>query len=359
MTNPQEKVLTLKNNGNINRRDARSLLGALGQRSVFSRLFFGNPFERLSDREGGILTAVYLIGAILVSVLLGVRFDGFFDVHLVTSSLQWYRAALDQIGAWLIPGLCLWGVARVAGRQGRLLDFLFLAAIARSPIVILGALFGAVENLSMVGFLGNPTVERVIYAVFAFIVAIILLVWFIVWLYRGFRTSSGLKKRRLVVTFVIGITLAEILSKIAAIGTQTALAQTQASTERDIDAAELVGDTPIEKAQYAVELWNSSSYAKLQNTFDQKMKSSMGVFQLALVSEVQKLASGELLKVDEIHHRQYRQHQIVDFECTFKRARKVLRIVLGSSGQISGFWILDPRQSTELPNEDKQDINFR
>jgi hypothetical protein len=211
--NPTERVRGLVRAGAVGPDEGRRLLAALGQggeappRSTAWLLV--NPFDRFG---GGVAAAAGLVvGALgMGSTRLGVRFDGFLDLHVNRAHVASLRVALvEQLVSWLLPALLFWAYARTVSRHARPIDFLGMTGLARLPFVLAA---GPIALLS-------PDVTRLPLQVSPALLAIALLgaaalAWTVTLLYQGFKSASGLRGTRLVAGFLTMVLASEAASKL-------------------------------------------------------------------------------------------------------------------------------------------------
>lgn len=95
------------------------------------------------------------------------------------------------------------------GRQGRWVDCLNAVGIARVPLVVIGALAGALRG----PLLDAPEGPDVLVVVFA-MTTLVMVAWFFTLLVTGFRAISGLRGARLVLTSIGVLFFAVLTSKL-------------------------------------------------------------------------------------------------------------------------------------------------
>lgn len=189
-----------------------------------------NPFERFPERTlliWGILSLV--IGSVIAFAVHG-KFDGVLDLHF-GPDVQWYGPFLDNlinIFSLLIP---LMIVGRIVNDKTRIIDVLTTILVARMPyyLLVLFNINNFMEDLTnqmMSQFAGTVPgknfevdkiaigpLEMLLFIMFA-ILSILVLIWMITLLYRGFKTATNLKSAPHIVMFSVAIIVAEIISKI-------------------------------------------------------------------------------------------------------------------------------------------------
>lgn len=187
---------------------------------------FLNPFEKYNEKK------LLLIGGIatLAGGFLSYAFTGCFDAALHLSyvnvvSIQ--QAFSDTLLICLALFLCLFGVGKIINRKTRPIDILNTVLIARIPQYLL--LFANIGHFmeytqeTLLKFAGpenltvaNPDIPLgtfIVILVFAF-VSILLLIWFIVLLYQGFKVAVNTKTTAHKFYFAGALILGDILSRI-------------------------------------------------------------------------------------------------------------------------------------------------
>jgi hypothetical protein len=214
MTKPHEQqVLDMVRAGTITDVEGQKLIDALrGKPAVWELLF--NPFDHLPTKWMWTAGAVIVLAGVVVS-LLGIRFDGALDLHQVEIPSTPGLAVFDMANAVLTTATVMWLASLLVARQGRLVDFGLSVAIARFPLVAAGALLhftlpSPTELIARVT--ANPPDLGLILLTVG--VSLPPLVWFIALLFRGFKTSSGLKGPKVGVAFTIALLASEVVSKL-------------------------------------------------------------------------------------------------------------------------------------------------
>jgi len=192
-----------------------------------------NPFYYLA---GGPALGIGL-ALILLSALLGffgnTHFDGVLDSHTGRAAPLWVFLA-EGLVDWLVLALPLYLAGRLLSRsQGlRAVDVFGTQALARAPylLVALATLLPGyqrtvarvIENLPRIfdrsGAPPTPLIEHGgDFAVFLVVTVfgVLMLVWMVALMYRSYALSCNIKGARAVVSFIVSILIAEVLSKLA------------------------------------------------------------------------------------------------------------------------------------------------
>jgi Yip1 domain len=207
MSSPEERIEALRRAGVVAPGQAHTLLGAIGAGpDPWWKIVF-DPFARHGGERAAAFGVVVSLAGLAASRL-GIRFNGFFDMHLAGAAPAWKVALVDQLVAFPLGALVFWAVARIAGGRGRIVDDVGVVGVARFPTVLTGLAAWAV----MGGSPGPLTGLRVILLVVPVLIG---LGWTIALLYTGHANASGLRGPRLGLSLFAALVAAEIASKVA------------------------------------------------------------------------------------------------------------------------------------------------
>lgn len=217
-TTSDNKVAELLREGKISPAEAERLRRAMGDRRPPSRwALLLDPLPVLPARAAVALALVVAAACVTLSIATGIRFDGALDVHLgAASSARPATALVDLAVAWPLTALILWGGGRLAGGRGRLADVLVALGVAR-----VASLVSALLTVALTPVLLGPGAEVIrdgqpTTGVLILGLAMLPLVGWTVWLfYTAYRHATGLAGKRAAISFVVAITVAEIVSKAA------------------------------------------------------------------------------------------------------------------------------------------------
>jgi len=204
MSSPEERIRELVRTRGLDQADAEGLLAAVRPPPRESK----NPFERWSGEVTSVAGAL-VAGAALATSRLGVRYDGALDLHVVPAAVPLKTALLDQLVAFPLTALVLWGVAKALSRGVRFIDVLGVAGVARLPLVLLAA------PLTWL----TPHVPRepgqASAALFAVLgLALVGIGAHITLLVLGFRATTAARGGRLAGAFVGALVAAEVVTKV-------------------------------------------------------------------------------------------------------------------------------------------------
>ena len=173
-----------------------------------------NPFEKIAGWQALIYGLIIACLSGWIGKQAGLMFDGAIDAHF-GNEVSYYQAFMMLF----IDIACVGAVMYLAGllvtRNFRFIDLLGTMTLARAPYLVLSlsGLFVTIPETAEL--LANP------YQVFTnpgFLVFIILtfpvLVWVIALMYNAWKVSTGAKGSKMIITFIAGLFVAEVISKI-------------------------------------------------------------------------------------------------------------------------------------------------
>lgn len=186
-----------------------------------------NPFQLVA---GG--PALFSgIGVLLFTGLLAApthtHFDGVLDTH-VGFPAPLFVFLTEGIINWLCLAAVLWvgGVCLKGWKSFRALDLFGTQALARWPFLLTAVVCflppfrGMTEKLHQAAVTGSLTIPQASSAewigfTFVTLIMIAVTVWFVALAWKSFRISCDLRGGKAVATFIVGIIVAEALSKFA------------------------------------------------------------------------------------------------------------------------------------------------
>lgn len=175
-----------------------------------------NPFSKIAGWQAFALGLVFVLITGLLGAYANIAYDGVIDVHLTESLTvkdSFVILAIDivsAVGVFFIAGL-------VISRHVRFVDILGTMILARAPLIILSMIGLFIEplSLSVDEILDNPmALFRNTGIILFSVICIPILIWFITLMFNAFKVSSGAKGAKLIMAFIIGLIIAEIISKI-------------------------------------------------------------------------------------------------------------------------------------------------
>ena len=182
-----------------------------------------NPLAVLGKRSGLIVAMLVVIVLTAVAYWGGVHLDGALDLHINPVRPSLAMVAIESLSAWLCLGLLLFAASKVFGGNGGVTGHLASAGLARFPYIISAVIssrqFLGGAMLAVVDVRGKEIVvhpeQMMTPAVIAGLLAVVALtIWSVAMLYCGYRETARTEGAKTVVSFIIGLVVAEIVSKI-------------------------------------------------------------------------------------------------------------------------------------------------
>jgi hypothetical protein len=185
--------------------------------------WFFNPFKFVA----GYTALLSGLGIILLSAFVGslsnTHFDGVLDVHIGLEANLWLFFAEGLIN-WICLSVPLFFFGLIVSRSSfRAIDIFGTQALARWPYLITALAMLPDANRRIGEYLmaqvtqTTPTVtvnyiDALIFA-FAVILTVLMAVWMVALMYRAYAVSCNVKGAKPIITFIVSLIGAEVLSK--------------------------------------------------------------------------------------------------------------------------------------------------
>ncbi|MDR1763392.1 MAG: hypothetical protein LBR64_05510 [Dysgonamonadaceae bacterium] len=189
-----------------------------------------NPFERVAGAKSLIIGLAVMVAAGFVGTFSATYFDGVLDAHVGASSNflhSFVCLAIDWAALAVVFGIS----AVIFARNSRLIDLFGTFALAQTPRLLM-AFCGFLLPQSIVELnkaaeteplesviasaqtiMSQPGVLAAL-TLFAAL-SIVLIAWLVALYYNAFRISTNLKQPKIVIIFILGLLVAEVVSNIA------------------------------------------------------------------------------------------------------------------------------------------------
>lgn len=188
---------------------------------MIQKLF--NPFVQIAGSKSLLIGLLFLLLSSTLAAFFNTRFDGVLDAHY-TKNQSFYLSYLDNLINISVITLILYGFGSLFTKgRTRFIDILGTSTLARFPLFII-PLFN-IQNQS--GLIGEKIIQSItkpndiqltqfewIYLIISGIASLLLIIWHIVLMFSAYKISTNLKGANLIVSFILGLIIAEIVSKI-------------------------------------------------------------------------------------------------------------------------------------------------
>ncbi len=173
-----------------------------------------NPFKRIAGWDAFGVGLVIAVLTTFTGNFAGIYFDGVIDMHFAEN--------FDSLKSWLmIPvniisiSVIMWLAGITVSKNFRFIDILGTMTLSRAPflLIALASFFVKVPDLS--GIMQDPFV---IFDSISFIIILIftfpIIIWSVTLMYNAYKISTGASGQKLSISFIFGLIIAEIISKI-------------------------------------------------------------------------------------------------------------------------------------------------
>jgi hypothetical protein len=182
-----------------------------------------NPFRFIAGFQSLLIGLAIILISGFVGSFSNTHFDGVLDVHTGAAAPMWFFLAEGLID-WISMALPLFVFGLIVSRSSfRMIDVLGTQALARWPYLIAAIALLPDANRRVLEYItlqimqaaSTTTIntEDVFIFGFAMIVVILMLIWMVALMYQAYAVSCNIKGARAVVTFIVSVILAEVLSK--------------------------------------------------------------------------------------------------------------------------------------------------
>ncbi|MHC4460785.1 MAG: hypothetical protein ACYS6W_02915 [Planctomycetota bacterium] len=185
-----------------------------------------NPFKFVAGYKALLSGLVIILLTAFIASFGNIHFDGVLDVHTGLEAPLWCFFAEGLIN-WICMAVPLFFFGLIVSRSSfRAIDILGTQALARGPYLIAALAMLPDANRRFGEYLtarftqATPAVAInyadvlvFAFAVFAVIVIILMTVWMVALMYMAYTLSCNIKGAKAVITFIVSLIGAEVLSK--------------------------------------------------------------------------------------------------------------------------------------------------
>ncbi len=181
-----------------------------------------NPFSVYPEKKLVFSGLILFTASILLAPVFNAHRDGIIDLHFVSNVNvgMAFTAGLINFG---ILTMMLFIAGKMINPKTRLLD-ICITSLLSLPVFLFLYFFNITNKMSLLGsqitglVIDNEVMELIfdnliLILVFA-LFGILVLVWFIILAYNGFKVATNAKGTKHTILFIVSILLAEIISKI-------------------------------------------------------------------------------------------------------------------------------------------------
>ena len=173
-----------------------------------------NPFIRIAGWQAfGMGIVIVIISAVLASFG-NLLFNGAIDAHFVSNVSIWSSFIVTGISLLSVV-LTMYIVALIISKDFRFVDILGTMTFARIPFIILALVSLFITFPDVEQIIQDPMIILNVPSFWVFIlISVPVIVWYIALMYNGLKVSTGVNGSKLIIGFILGLLVAEIISKL-------------------------------------------------------------------------------------------------------------------------------------------------
>jgi hypothetical protein len=188
-------------------------------------LWLFNPFRFIAGFKALLLGLAIILISGLIGSFSNTHFDGVLDFHIGLKAPLWFFLTEGLID-WICMAVPLFFFGLIVSRSSfRMIDVFGTQALARWPYLITALAMLPNTNQRVLAYLMSKLIKTapaaainpadVLIFGFAMIVVLLMTIWMVALMYRAYAVSCNIKGARAVVTFIVSLIGAEVLSKVA------------------------------------------------------------------------------------------------------------------------------------------------
>jgi hypothetical protein len=187
------------------------------------KTYLFNPFLKIAGAKAFFLGLAFVLLSSLTAGLFYGRYDGILDMHFVTEK-SFISPLLDNlVNISCLTIIFYLNAVILKGFRTRFIDILGTMTLARAPLFLMplaniGNKFNEIgisltENTNP-NVLNDIVMENIVLLIITGVISIGILVWYVALLWKAYTVSSNVKGATAIISFIIGLLAAEVLSKI-------------------------------------------------------------------------------------------------------------------------------------------------
>jgi len=177
-----------------------------------------NPFEKIAGLQALGIGFLLMITGALLAYFCHARFDGAIDLHF-GGDMHIMKPFAEQFIIWSCLSIVFYVMALTMGSRPRPIDIAGTLALARAPFTLVPLVnsTGFISSLSLHMTAENQNrldLSPLNISILIILIGIILLaaIWLVMLYFKAYKVSTNLKGNKLVVSFIAGLLMAEIVS---------------------------------------------------------------------------------------------------------------------------------------------------
>jgi hypothetical protein len=195
----------------------------LQKRTLGQWLF--NPFQFIADYSALSTGLIIMLISAFLGWLSNAHFDGVLDLHIGKAAPLWFFLT-EVLIDWFCISIVLLIASFIVSRSSfRIIDVFGTQALARAPYFFVAVAVIPKGFIRFVEYLASKAMQQpttitiqsadVLFFAAGTLVGLLTIIWMVALMYRAYSVSCNVKGGKAIASFIAGLIIAEILSKIA------------------------------------------------------------------------------------------------------------------------------------------------
>lgn len=186
-----------------------------------------NPFQFIAGGSALAIGLIIMLASAYLGSLSNTHFDGVLDIHTgrTAATPLWFFITEVLIGWFCLSIVLLIAALFVSRSSFRIIDVFGTQALAKAPyllVTLAGLTKGSVRfgKYLAAKYMQQPTTitiqpSDILFFVITVVVSLLMIIWTAVLMYRAYGVSCNIKGGKAIVSFIVSLIFAEVLSKLA------------------------------------------------------------------------------------------------------------------------------------------------
>jgi len=317
-----------------------------------------NPFYYVGGGRSLKIGLTFILFTGLACALSNSHCDGVLDFHMGSAAPEWFFV-MEGIVAWLIMAALLFLAGKwISKSRIRALDVFGNQALARSPIFITAAFAippgSRRAAVKIVAFAtgGSSNFDVSALDLIAFVAltgaAILMTIWMILLMYRGFAVACNVRGGKAIGVFIGMLIVGEIISKVLfGVAAPHVLAGGDAGLDIERQG-EMIGFGEIAPiAKTFVEGFLNKDFVKVTGHFGNSMKRAMPEKEIEKAVDETLAKMGPFKRTTGYRTRRSMGYLAVYVRCEFEKKAADIKVVFDKQNLVCGLWLEDSKSASK------------
>jgi len=183
--------------------------------------------------------------------------------------------------------------------------------------------------------------DMILFLLVASVVALTVVAWMLVLMYRAFAVSCNVGKAKAIIVFIVAVLLGEVLSKIILVAMLIGAGGAQSQASAPVQEGEVTASAAgvVSEAKDFVDMLAKGDFVAATSKFDATMVGAMPPSVLEQTWNGVVAQAGPFKQQTGTRTATIQGFDTVYVTCQFERAPVTFKVVFNGSGQIAGLWL--------------------